>query len=83
MNSSVSLVKNPGSSEQPPRGLLTSEAARLIGVSPDTVRRWIHAGILPAKRLGPGGRIRIDPADLERLFAAEQPSRTEKVEGAQ
>ena len=39
------------------------EAAELIGVSPDTVRRWVDSGQLPAERT-PGGRRRVDGAAL-------------------
>lgn len=39
------------------------KAAELIGVSPDTVRRWIDSGQLPAERT-PGGRRRVDGAAL-------------------
>jgi molybdopterin-binding protein len=39
------------------------EAAELLGVSPDTVRRWIDAGRLAAARDGQGHRA-IDGADL-------------------
>ena len=39
------------------------EAAQLIGVSPDTVRRWVDSGQLPAERT-PGGRRRVDGAAL-------------------
>ncbi|MGP7959261.1 TOBE domain-containing protein [Sanguibacter sp. A247] len=43
--------------------LRTSEAARLLGVSDDTVRRWIDAGRLPAQR-SETGRWTVDGADL-------------------
>jgi molybdopterin-binding protein len=38
-------------------------AAELLGVSPDTVRRWTDAGRLPATR-SPGGRRLIDGSSL-------------------
>jgi molybdopterin-binding protein len=44
------------------------EAAELLGVSPDTVRRWIDAGRLEARRTR-GGQRRVDGASLARLAA--------------
>ncbi len=38
-------------------------AARLLGVSPDTVRRWADAGRLPTRR-DEAGKRQIDGADL-------------------
>jgi len=49
-----------------------SEAARLLGVSDDTVRRWIDAGQLPAGT-GAAGRRVVAGADLAR-FLRERPS---------
>ena len=45
-----------------------AEAAGLLGVSDDTVRRWIDGGRLPASRDG-GGPTHVDGADLARLAA--------------
>jgi molybdopterin-binding protein len=45
-----------------------AEAAELLGVSDDTVRRWIDGGRLPASREG-GGPAHIDGADLARVAA--------------
>jgi molybdopterin-binding protein len=46
------------------------QAAELLGVSTDTVRRWVDGGLLAAAR-SPGGRRTVDGAVLAR-FAAER-----------
>jgi molybdopterin-binding protein len=43
-----------------------AEAAEVLGVSNDTLRRWIDAGRLAAAP-GPDGRLEIDGRDLARL----------------
>lgn len=43
-----------------------AEAAELLGVSDDTVRRWIDSGRLPVHRQG-GGPAQVDGADLARI----------------
>jgi molybdopterin-binding protein len=53
------------------------EAAALLGVSDDTLRRWVDAGRVPAQR-DEGGRQVVDGADLAALaeevaVAAERP----------
>ncbi|MFI1025264.1 molybdopterin-binding protein [Streptomyces olivaceus] len=45
------------------------QAARLLGVSPDTARRWADAGRLPIRREGTGNRL-IEGRDLA-AFAVE------------
>jgi len=56
-----------------------SEAAALLGVSDDTVRRWIDSGRLPAHREA-GGPAQVDGADLARvastLHEAPEPGAT-------
>jgi len=46
-----------------------AEAADLLGVSDDTVRRWIDSERLPARRER-GGPAVVDGADLARVAAA-------------
>ena len=45
-----------------------AEAAELLGVSDDTVRRWIDSGRLPVRREG-SGPAQVDGADLARIAA--------------
>lgn len=49
------------------RLLSLREAAALIGVSPDTARRYVKDGLLPAVRVGPQGMFRVRPDDVRRL----------------
>ena len=49
-------------------GLLLGEAARAIGVSPDTLRRWDRDGKVKTVRDG-ANRRRVPAAEVERLTA--------------
>src|SRR5512141_1472880 len=49
-------------------------ASRLLGVDPDTLRRWADAGRVRAFAT-PGGHRRFSRTDLERMAAARRPGR--------
>jgi len=54
---------------KPPKVMLTStDAARLLGVRPNTVRHWSDRGILKAYRLGPRHDRRFRRQDVEALL---------------
>ena len=51
-----------------PEVLRLSEAAALLGVHPDTLRRWADAGQVPCTRT-PGGERRFTRTDIEAVYA--------------
>ncbi len=53
------------------RWLRVSDAARFLSLSPQTVRRLVHNGELPASRLG-AVEIRIALSDLEAYLRAHR-----------
>ena len=58
-----------------PRYVLTTAAAKLVGMNSATIREWIRTGRLPAYRVG--GRVtRIAVADLMALFTPLGPGST-------
>jgi excisionase family DNA binding protein len=61
----------PGTTPEPRLGLSISEAARVLGVSLSTVRRWSDAGVLPSYRT-PGGQRRYNREQLERFLRSLQ-----------
>jgi excisionase family DNA binding protein len=54
-----------------PERLPLGAASRLLGVDPDTLRRWADEGRVPAFTT-PGGHRRFERAALERLIAARR-----------
>jgi excisionase family DNA binding protein len=50
-------------------GVSVAEAARLVGVTPQTIYGWMRKGILPAVQFN-GTRTRIDPEELGKLRRA-------------
>jgi molybdopterin-binding protein len=56
-------------------GILLGEAARVIGVSPDTLRRWDRAGKLRTSR-DSANRRRVSRREVERLSGHPERHRT-------
>jgi molybdopterin-binding protein len=54
------------------------QAAELLGVSVDTVRRWADSGRLPTRRSSGGQRV-IEGADLARFLASTPPATEPEV----
>jgi excisionase family DNA binding protein len=71
------LVQNIGMAEPRRLELTASEAAKLLGVSLSTVRRWSDAGVLPTYRT-PGGQRRYSRAEVERFVASLQEQRQKR-----
>jgi excisionase family DNA binding protein len=53
----------------PPIMLSTSEVARHLDVSVETIRRYARTGVLPARQYYPGARLRFLLDDVEQLRA--------------
>lgn len=50
--------------------LTPQKAAALLGVTPDTIRKWANRGVLPSRRVRPGSHRRFLRSDVEALAAA-------------
>jgi molybdopterin-binding protein len=55
----------------PRQSYSAAEAARLLGISLDTLRRWDRAGKIATRRDAAGRRI-VDAAELQRLGGGER-----------
>ena len=54
------------------RLISAGEAAKLVGVSPDTLRRWAKSGRV-RHVVTPSRRILFDPADIEAMYTTVDP----------
>lgn len=45
----------------------SNDAGRIIGVNSETIRRYVDRGILPARRVGLRGALRIEIEDLRKV----------------
>jgi excisionase family DNA binding protein len=61
---------------QPSSPMTVSAAARAIGVTTRTIRRWIADQKLPAARAGEHGRLRIPREAVERLTQPQSSAHT-------
>ncbi len=62
-----------GTANKPKSGRLSlGPASRLLGIHPDTLRRWADEGRISAF-ISPGGHRRFDRRELERLLATRSP----------
>ena len=51
-------------------------AAKRLGVTTETIRRWMRSGALPYTEVGPYRRKRLREADVEEQVNAEQQQRS-------
>jgi excisionase family DNA binding protein len=50
-----------------------TEAAAELRLHPNTIRRWVRSGRLPAIRVGPQGRFRVASTDLQEMVQVVEP----------
>jgi excisionase family DNA binding protein len=63
------MIPMHASPATPQMGLTISQAARELGVSLSTVRRWTNLGYLPSYRT-PGGQRRFSREQLEQFLTS-------------
>ena len=68
----IAACPDPPHSPESAAGCRSGPASRLLGVDPDTLRRWADEGRIEAFTT-PGGHRRFDRRELERLLEARHP----------
>lgn len=58
--------------------LTPRQAAALVGITPDTIRKWANDGVLPTQRVRAGSHRRFRRSDVEALIRAGN-ARTERA----
>ncbi len=61
----------PGSQTMETKTMTTAQAAKRLGVSPQTVQKWVDAGYLPAWKTV-GGHRRLDADAVERMVTSRR-----------
>ncbi len=64
------------------RWLTVPETAERLGVTPQTVQRWLRAGRLRGRLLARKIGWRVDPASVEELLRVEGDGRTDGRDGS-
>ena len=68
---SAATASSPGKTTPPRRLLSSKKAAEYLGVSPNTIRKFVSDGKLPAYKIG-DKLIKFDPEDLNKYLAAHR-----------
>lgn len=69
-NAMLTTFTTPGAAIMPE--VSSREAGDIIGVNSETIRRYVDRGILPARRVGLRGNLRIEIDDLRKVAAEYQ-----------
>lgn len=62
--------------------LTPQQAAAMVGITADTIRKWANDGVLPSQRIRPGSHRRFRRSDVDALLAAADQPRVESAEPA-
>lgn len=63
--------------------LTPQQAAALVGITADTIRKWANSGVLPSQRVRPGSHRRFLRSDVMALLAAaDQPRQSSTAQSA-
>ena len=69
-------AKRKPARDDPDALLTTAEAAELLNVHVNTVRRWSNRGVLETYRIGSRGDRRLRQGDVDKLLRKSQPATT-------